>query len=296
MKTETYDLEFITPCFCAGANQAVAEIRVPSIRGELRWWFRALGGNRRDEARLFGSAAHDTGVSSCIRLVISDIVKPAEAWTLPQFKRNAPESYVWYYAQVSGTTGKGAAGPRWQPQGQGVIPPRTTFKLRLTWLRALNELQHAFDETLSAFLALGAIGLRTTRGLGAFHCKQIPDLNAVISTLEKKSFVIKRRTAPTDFGNYESALKDWAAWLRYRLRRDCKAAKPSPLGSSTPRQTSAIRFRPIKTSNGRISWLAYEAPADRVLGKKSRHLGRLLQRYDFSGKAPQPPARSHQRY
>lgn len=136
MKTETYDLEFITPCFCAGANQAVAEIRVPSIRGELRWWFRALGGNRRDEARLFGSAAHDTGVSSCIRLVISDIVKPAEAWTLPQFKRNAPESYVWYYAQVSGTTGKGAAGPRWQPQGQGVIPPRTTFKLRLTWLRA----------------------------------------------------------------------------------------------------------------------------------------------------------------
>ncbi|TAE90912.1 MAG: type III-B CRISPR module RAMP protein Cmr1 [Verrucomicrobia bacterium] len=39
-----YQLEIITPCFCAGADQGIAEIRAASIRGQLRWWFRVLGG------------------------------------------------------------------------------------------------------------------------------------------------------------------------------------------------------------------------------------------------------------
>src|SRR5215470_1516467 len=47
MMPETYNLTFITPCFFAGANQAVAELRPSAIRGQLRWWFRALGGSAR---------------------------------------------------------------------------------------------------------------------------------------------------------------------------------------------------------------------------------------------------------
>jgi CRISPR type III-B/RAMP module RAMP protein Cmr1 len=70
MNTETFHLELITPCFCGGAEpEKRAEIRAPSIRGQLRWWFRTLGGFKslastpvpRQEAIIFGSTAGDEG-------------------------------------------------------------------------------------------------------------------------------------------------------------------------------------------------------------------------------------------
>jgi len=91
----------------------------------------------------------------------------------------------------------------------GALPFGTTFKIHVTWLRELPNLKPAFDEALSAFLTLGTLGLRATRGLGAFRCDEATDWLKVISTLETKSFTIRRRTNPSDFGDYSSALKDW---------------------------------------------------------------------------------------
>ena len=48
------DIELLTPTFCRGAYQDTPEIRVPSIRGMVRWWFRALGGSADDEKSAFG--------------------------------------------------------------------------------------------------------------------------------------------------------------------------------------------------------------------------------------------------
>src|SRR5438067_1221906 len=69
MNTKTFHLELITPCFCGGAEpEKQAEIRAPSIRGQLRWWFRTLGGFKslaqnktvqEQEAMIFGSTAGD---------------------------------------------------------------------------------------------------------------------------------------------------------------------------------------------------------------------------------------------
>lgn len=58
-------LETVTPVFLAGANQREVEVRSPSIKGVLRWWWRASEGHRfsspatlaEAEAHLFGSAA-----------------------------------------------------------------------------------------------------------------------------------------------------------------------------------------------------------------------------------------------
>jgi CRISPR-associated protein Cmr1 len=289
MKTETFDLELITPCFCAGADQAVAEIRAPSIRGQLRWWFRVLGGDAKDEALIFGSAAGNSGSASRIRITVSHI-KPTTQRTLPSYSPNEPQSYVWHYASVSGTSVKGAKGPRWQPQG--AMPAGTAFKIHVSWLREMPNLKSAFDEALFTFLTLGTLGLRATRGLGAFHCKQATEIDKAIASLETKSFTIKRRTNPDDFSDYSSALKDWASWLRYKLRKDHKAELPSPLGSSDPRQASAVHFRPFRNSNNKISWLAFEPPASRILGTESRRSSPLLAHYNFSGPAPTPQPRS----
>jgi CRISPR type III-B/RAMP module RAMP protein Cmr1 len=48
------DIEILTPLFCRGAYQDAPELRVPSIRGMVRWWFRTLGGSPDEEKTVFG--------------------------------------------------------------------------------------------------------------------------------------------------------------------------------------------------------------------------------------------------
>lgn len=64
MYEATFDLEAITPIFMRGADQTKAEIRASSIKGLMRWWFRALAGNyfgndvaglKKAEEYVFGS-------------------------------------------------------------------------------------------------------------------------------------------------------------------------------------------------------------------------------------------------
>ncbi|HYK85247.1 MAG TPA: type III-B CRISPR module RAMP protein Cmr1, partial [Ktedonobacteraceae bacterium] len=44
MQEVTFNVETITPLFLAGADQNTAELRAPSFRGAMRYWFRALVG------------------------------------------------------------------------------------------------------------------------------------------------------------------------------------------------------------------------------------------------------------
>ena len=60
----------VTPMFMSGADQTKAELRVPSIKGALRFWWRALalGGKvkdvKKEESKIFGST--DTGRSNIL--------------------------------------------------------------------------------------------------------------------------------------------------------------------------------------------------------------------------------------
>ena len=93
------EIEFITPAFLAGADQNVPEIRVPSIRGELRWWFRALGGTQSEEAELFGSV-HMNVSASAVVLRVSDVApKFGPDISAPQ---ESDKGYLYYFAKVSG--------------------------------------------------------------------------------------------------------------------------------------------------------------------------------------------------
>ncbi len=66
MKNETYALRLLTPCFNGGATpRQTAELRVPSIRGQIRWWYR-LACPQGDEQRLFGGVRGQAVRSSVI--------------------------------------------------------------------------------------------------------------------------------------------------------------------------------------------------------------------------------------
>jgi CRISPR type III-B/RAMP module RAMP protein Cmr1 len=291
MLHKIYSFEIITPCFCAGADPSQAEIRAPSIRGQLRWWFRALGGSASDEAAVFGSVAgddHSTG--SSVRVAISDF-KRGPVWNPPTIDQNSPQNYIWHFASVSGKAEKTGpkARPRWT--SQGAIPPESTFKVTITTIRSLRDNQaELLSFAIDAFLAFGTIGLRATRGLGAFSCNSSRSWKELIPRMEKAGFIIALRQSPGAFPTWEAALRDWSSWLRYRFRKENKADRYSALGSTVPcRQASAVRFRPILLPTGQFTWVALEAPHDRVLGQKTSN---VLTPTSLYGPAPVASSRS----
>ncbi len=82
MLSETFTLELVSPAFLAGADQTSAEsceLRVPTLRGQLRWWWRTLHAEhvdvetlRRLEAAVWGS----TETASPVRLSLKPVNAP----------------------------------------------------------------------------------------------------------------------------------------------------------------------------------------------------------------------------
>jgi hypothetical protein len=195
---------------------------------------------------------------------------------LPQFSPNDVESYVYYFASVSGTTTKGAKGPRWA--AGAMLGPGTRIKVEFLQRRLLEpRLQTALDQTVEAFLALGSIGLRATRGLGAFHAtdsatqRSVVPSETLVNHLRSAKFATERR--PGSYTDDVMVAKVIGSLVKgTRTQHNWKAGKtPSPLGDSSPRQTSAIVFRPIRADDGRsLQLFIFEAPHHRVLGPTSR--------------------------
>jgi len=265
MKTDTYSLTVLTPCFCSGANQAIAEIRPSAIRGQLRWWFRALGGDRFAEREIFGGIARQEADirSSAIIIRVSDIT-PGPPWQPPRVDQNNPSSYVWFFASRS------ADGIRWK--SEAVLSPGTCFKLHVIRRRAFAS--SLFEKALACFLALGSVGLRATRGLGAMSCKEHPfRMDTVEPILRNSGFAIEDQGAT---GNLDATVKKIGALVKGTRkdkgwRNDLKHGEetPSPMGTSITRQTSAIYFRPVEDGGG-LRLIVFEAPHDRILDESSR--------------------------
>lgn len=276
MRTRRHILEFITPCFCAGANQAVAEIRAPAIRGQLRWWFRALGGSPADERTVFGGMAGSATASSLSVRV--KLINRGPDWQLPDVNQNSADSYVWYFAKVSGKprgSGPDTAGPRWKPKG--VLPPKTSFRLEIQQCRPLHPtLQAQLDLTIRCFLQLGSLGLRITRGLGAFVCKEEPFASTILVELQRVGFRVEPRDAPLpdekriakEIGELVKGTRQAKNWT---VSAKKQISTPSPFGTSDPRQTSAVYFRPVRISDqtNDYSLVVFEAPQHRVLEPRS---------------------------
>jgi len=62
-------LEVVTPMFLAGADQTVAELRPPTFKGLMRWWYRAAKGDliTSEEGFLFGSTKQVSKYRVCFK-------------------------------------------------------------------------------------------------------------------------------------------------------------------------------------------------------------------------------------
>jgi len=142
----------LTPLFNRGAYQDTPEIRVPSIRGMVRWWFRQLGGTVDEEKEAFGGMTRFgqrlKGQVHASRLVFRVSNVRAE--------RASPNPATLPHKQGG------------QSSPQAAFAPGATFHLevfsRFGDLPA--SLQEKVGNALDVWLVLGALGLRANRSGG----------------------------------------------------------------------------------------------------------------------------------
>lgn len=176
METITFHCKVITPMFLAGADGRTPELRAPSVKGAMRFWWRAVNGHlelestfrkglnneetraglRDQEALIFGGAGGkaNVGRSSFAIQVEEQDIQPGKKELVP--RKGFPVD---------------------------CILPGSTFKIRLTLqqqadgafsVKAHGREEQIFDrEKLIALFQLtsllGGLGRRVRRGMGSFE-------------------------------------------------------------------------------------------------------------------------------
>lgn len=210
MKTETFHLELITPCFCGGAEpEKQAEIRAPSIRGQLRWWFRTLGGFkslapmplREQEALIFGSTAGEEGQAGKVVVRVLP-ASPGETLTAsadhPTPNMNDPEGYLLFPL-------------RQQVRKKSALQG---FKLTVQW-RGAAGVWDDLKALVAVFGHLGALGFRGTRAMGALaFAGNAPDLEESLKRFERPSNIVRKQISKPAPLTQEQCVQELATWLR----------------------------------------------------------------------------------
>ncbi|MDW8464750.1 MAG: type III-B CRISPR module RAMP protein Cmr1 [Chloroherpetonaceae bacterium] len=163
-KKVEFNCTVITPMFLAGADQNKPELRVPSLRGELRWWLRALLGattiqNADDlfskESEVFGSVDKVSEVT--IKLSIVQEASDRASNLFQQHNQMQGMRYLWYSTNLG------------QNNRPYFKPEDTQFKVSF-----ISKNDDALKKAICAFWALsvcGGLGTRSRRGAGSFSAR-----------------------------------------------------------------------------------------------------------------------------
>lgn len=172
---KTYTIDVITPLFGGGYEAGTVDpdmpIRASSIRGHLRFWWRATRGARYDnvkelrqrEGEIWGSMENPSPV-----IVEADIQSCGKAYPCayypegsnsPQFKVNHPP-YALFPFQ----------GSRRQDIPATKCIAGISFRLTISYPK---ELSLEVGAALWAWVNFGGIGARTRRGCGALYCQDL---------------------------------------------------------------------------------------------------------------------------
>ena len=268
MNRHTFRIQFITDALLGGATPHEAgEVRVPSIRGQLRWWARALGLGRAVEDRLFGSIAGDSGRASSVTLRVnrlalppaSQVVSPlhqfatVEASTLGVQDINSGAGYLTFPLRPQRNG---------QPHRRGRIPPKTTFNLEVVAPR-LNAADFAqFCALVRVFVAFGSLGNRSRRVFGAMSLvgevdaggreilpQKPPDLSSYPKRTVEWKLLAERAT---DAAGMRERAGNWLKPRRKELGSPLKFHAFGHAGDlpDEPRRASPIILRPVAVPTG----------------------------------------------
>lgn len=220
LKKVEFDCTVITPMFLAGAHQNKPELRVPSLRGELRWWLRALlgatsvqsaAGLFEEEKKVFGSVDAISAVSVRLSVVREASSKAGDLFQ--QYQQMQGMRYLWYSTNL---------GQNNRPYFE---PENTQFKVSF-----ISKDDAALKKAVCALWALsicGGLGTRSRRGAGSFSAEitrsdidqdLLPKFNA---NIDPQNFGEQFSKVEQIFGGFSSSgvQKDWASFSKVKIFR-----------------------------------------------------------------------------
>jgi len=181
--------EFVinTPLFMSGADQEQAELRVSSIKGAIRFWWRALNYSKYegsaaekiaamkiDEDKLFGST---TGQSQVLFSINDQTSSPTK--DLPETKNKTPEGLGLRYLGYGVMKSNGSLERPCIPNGK--------FTLSLL---SKTPIGNCISDAIKLFGLVGGLGSRSRKGYGS----------VTLQSLNKEG--VETWLAPTDYKNY----------------------------------------------------------------------------------------------
>ncbi len=215
MKTGTFHLELITPCFCGGAEpEKQAEIRAPSIRGQLRWWFRTLGGFkslapmpvRDQEAMIFGSTAGDEGKAGKLVVRVTSPRLASQTANADDLKAgmNTPLGYALFPLRPFGNS----------DAKRGHLKEGSSFHVSILW-RGQPQLWEPIRALMAVWAHLGCLGFRGRRAFGATELKS-PQvvLSDALSHFAATDNVKVCQVAIDNLNDWRSASAELLKWYR----------------------------------------------------------------------------------
>jgi len=167
-----FDIEVVTPMFLGGANTLAAELRVPSIKGMLRFWWRATCGieslseKKKKEKKILGS----TDNKAAFYLQIDNLSNVHYQMDLKdrgkKFKVHGhPVSIIDYlaYGTYKYQRGKGNV------YQKAHIKPESSFLLKIFFYN--DDFKGDVLRALSFFMAFGGLGAKSRNGFGSLFVK-----------------------------------------------------------------------------------------------------------------------------
>jgi len=248
MKWETYHLELLTRTFISGADPRKAEIRIPSIRGQVRWWFRVLGGSKSEEAKLYGGVHGDGPSASKVRMRLVEPVISGNAVNLEdlRLRMGDPQAYLlWPFRPQPNSD-----------QRRGMLKPSTKFTLQVSHRRETSS--ETIDRSLAAlhaWMLFGSLGTRGNRGYGSVWpagndiprpLSSFQDLKEAIRGISqvfpRSPFKVLNMNQGQE--NPDNALDVLASWLK-SFRATKYIDDPHPLARSDHDGKNDRLYRPV---------------------------------------------------
>ena len=230
----------VTPAYLAGADPDAPELRAPSFKGLLRFWYRAFDPDFLDhEPEIYGGAGGCAGQSSFILRVGANGPPPHWRWS---------EAVVGRFTEGRGRRARN--GIRYLANmavpARKAIAPAAEFTMRVICLRRAPapEARRALLGSLWLLFHLGGAGSRSRRGFGSFSLErwgpkdQWPETGELPLLAECQDAAEGRSSLVRALNTLRS--RGWPGWPKDDGKRKEKRPTLNPHIGEGPR--SAFRF------------------------------------------------------